>query len=91
MATTTAPPPGTMDTLHLALHLRLHGDDHLLGQERIGATRLGRGDSAGENADADQEALLVRDDAGAVETLLQIAGSRQFAAHQRLQAFARGQ
>ena len=57
MATTAAAPPGTRPwcAQHLALDLGLHGRDHALGKQRIGAARLRRADGAGEHAHADQE------------------------------------
>ena len=75
MATTTAAPPGhaAVRAHHLALDLGLHGRDHALGQQGIGAAGLRGADGAGEHAHADQERLLVGDEAGAIERLLEIA------------------
>ena len=77
MATTTAAPPGTRPCARTisALHLLLHGLDHAFGELRVGAAGLVRADAAGQHAHADQERLLVGDQARAIELLLEIVGA----------------
>ena len=53
----------------------LHGADQFLGELRVGAAGERGGNHAGQHAHADQERLLVADDAGAVERILEIGGA----------------
>ncbi len=76
---------------HLALDLGLHGGDHAFGQQRVGAARLRGGDGAGEHAHADQELLLVGEEARAVQRRLEIAGAFQLGGDHRLEVGAVGQ
>ena len=63
--------------LHLALGDGLHGLNEDLGEERVGITRLGGADGAGQHAHADQEGLLVTDEARAIQRFLEVVGTFQ--------------
>ena len=55
----------------------MHGADHHVGEPREGFARLPRGQRAGQNADADQEHVLLPEHADAVEEILVVARLRQ--------------